>query len=298
MTEKQCIDALGELLAPHAARVERDMGAWLVEPGTADALAEAMRYCALGPGKRLRPALVYLAAGAVGNRDGGLSTRRAAVAVELIHTYSLVHDDLPALDDDALRRGRPTAHVLFGEAMAILVGDALLTRGMGVLAESDSPLAAKLLGELTRAAGPAGMIGGQVADMGLCDVPDGLDGLKQIHMGKTAALIAAAGAMGALSAGADQTELQAIADCSKAVGLGFQVVDDVLDVTGTAEQIGKTPGKDAAGDKRTYVALLGLDRATQLGRELTDRAVAALAPLGDRGSDLVRLVRLLGARMR
>ena len=298
MTEKQCIDALGELLAPHAALAERDMSAWLVEPGTNDALAEAMRYCALGPGKRLRPALVYMAAGAVGNRDRDELARRAAVAVELIHTYSLVHDDLPALDDDALRRGRPTAHVLFGEAMAILVGDALLTRGMGVLAESDSPLAAKLLGELTRAAGSAGMIGGQVADMGLCEVPEGLEGLKQIHMGKTAALIAAAGAMGAISAGANETELRAISDCSKCVGLAFQVVDDVLDVTGTAEQIGKTPGKDAADDKRTYVALLGLERATQLGRELTAQAVAALAPLGDRGRDLARLARMLGARTR
>ncbi len=274
------------------------MDAWLVEPGTNDALAEAMRYCALGPGKRLRPALVYLAAKAVGNRDGGELARRAAVAVELIHTYSLVHDDLPALDDDALRRGRPTAHVVFGEAMAILVGDALLTRAMGVIADSDSPLAAKLLCELTRAAGPAGMIGGQVADMGLCDVPDGLEGLKQIHMGKTAALIAAAGAMGAISAGADQTEHRAISDCSKSMGLAFQVIDDVLDVTGTAEQLGKTPGKDAADDKRTYVALLGLQRAAELGRELTDQAVAALAPLGDRGRDLAGLVNLLGARTR
>lgn len=297
MAEKQCIDALGELLAPHGERVERDLEAWLVEPGTPRTLAEAMRYCALGPGKRLRPALVYLSAAAIGN-GGGQLARRAAVAVELVHTYSLVHDDLPAMDDDALRRGRATAHVVFGQAMALLVGDALLTRAMSILAESDDPLALQLLRELARAAGPAGMIGGQVADMDLCDVAPGIEGLRQIHIGKTAALIRAAATMGAISAGADQAQSQAVSQCAEMAGLAFQVMDDVLDVTGTAEQLGKTPGKDADGDKRTYVALLGLDAAGRLGGELTRRAVAELAPLGDSSSALAELVEALGGRTR
>jgi len=298
MTEKQCTDALGELLGPHVEQVERDMDAWLVEDGTDRAVADAMRYCAHAPGKRLRPALVQISAASVGRRDGGQLARRAAVGVELIHTYSLVHDDLPAMDDDALRRGRPTAHVVFGEAMAILVGDALLTRAMGILAESDDPLAAELIRELAHAAGSAGMIGGQVADMDLCEVRPGVDGLRQVHMGKTAALIRAAGRMGAISAGANETELDAVSNCTELMGLAFQVADDVLDVTGTAEELGKTPGKDAAGDKRTYVALLGLDRAAQLGRELTQQAIAALVPLGESGRDLARLVEMLCERTR
>ena len=298
MTERQCIDALSELLAPHRARVERDIAVWLVEPGTPAPLAEAMRYCAMAPGKRLRPALVCMSAAAVGSGSGGDLARRAAVAVELIHTYSLVHDDLPAMDDDDLRRGRATAHVMFGQAMAILVGDALLTRAFGVLAESDHAWSAQLLSELAAAAGPAGMIGGQVADMDMCDVLPGVDGLRQIHMTKTAALIRAAARMGALAAGADQGELQAVSRFAELMGLAFQVIDDVLDVTGTADELGKTPGKDAAGDKRTYVALLGLDRAGQLGRELTNEAVDALAPFGDRGGDLAELARMLVGRRR
>ena len=298
MTEKQCIDALGELLAPHQVQVERDLGAWLVEPTTPKMLAEAMRYCALSPGKRLRPALVYISAAAVGSGSGGKLARRAAAAVELIHAYSLVHDDLPAMDDDDLRRGRATAHVVYGQAMAILVGDALLTRAFALLGESDDPAAGRLLCELAHAAGSAGMIGGQVADMGLCDVPPGVEGLRLIHKTKTAALIRAAARMGAISAGADKVELEAVSTCAELVGLAYQVIDDVLDATGTAEKLGKTPGKDAAGEKRTYVALLGLDRARELGRELNHQAVAALAPLGDRGRELAELAETLGGRIR
>jgi len=298
MTEKQCIDALGELLAPHRAQVEQDLAAWMVEPAVPAPLAEAMRYCALAPGKRFRPALVYMSAAAVGSGSGGQLARRAAVAVELVHTYSLVHDDLPAMDDDDLRRGRATAHVMFGQAMAILVGDALLTRAFGVLAESADPSSARLARELAAAAGPAGMIAGQAADMDMCDVGPGVEGLRQIHMTKTAALIRAAAKMGALAAGANQTELQAVARFAELTGLAFQVIDDVLDVTGTADELGKTPGKDAAGDKRTYVALLGLDRAGELGRELTCQAVDALAPLANRGGDLADLARMLAGRTR
>lgn len=189
MATKVHTDSLGELLAPYAQAAEADLAGWLIEPDVPATLAEAMRYCVLGGGKRLRPVLVAMSAEAVGGDAAGPLACRAAVAVELVHAYSLVHDDLPALDDDALRRGRPTAHVKFGQAMAVLTGDALLTRAFAVLAESDDPLAGELARELAAAAGPAGMIAGQVADMNLCAVADGLEGLRYVHARKTAALI-------------------------------------------------------------------------------------------------------------
>ena len=192
-------DKLGLMLAPYARKVESDLQLWLVDDGVPVSLAEAMHYCVLGGGKRLRPALVYLAAEAAGGSEDDEHVRRSAAAIEMVHTYSLVHDDLPAMDDDSLRRGRPTAHVKFGQAMAILAGDALLTRAFGVLAEGPAggPVA-ELTGELASAAGAAGMIAGQVADMALCEVPAGLDGLQYIHMRKTAALIRSAARMGAI----------------------------------------------------------------------------------------------------
>ncbi len=288
--------SLNDLLAPCARQTEADIDAWLVEPGVPERLAEAMRYCALGGGKRLRPALVRMAAESVGGDPADELTRRAAVAVELVHTYSLVHDDLPAMDDDTLRRGRPTAHVLFGESMAILAGDALLTRAFGVLAESDNPLAARLGGELATAAGPAGMIAGQVADMNLCRLPDGIEALRYIHLHKTAALIRGATRMGAISGGADDDALAALSDYGEALGLAFQMIDDLLDVVGDAARLGKTPGKDAAAGKRTYVAEAGLDEARRLAEHKTAEAVAALAPLGDAAAGCRRLAELLAER--
>jgi len=296
MTQDECTETLGELLAPLARRVEADLERHLVEPGTPDALAEAMRYCVLGGGKRLRPSLVYLAAEAVGDGQCGELLARSAVAVELVHCYSLVHDDLPAMDNDLLRRGRPTAHVKFGEAMAILAGDALLTRATGILAGCEEPGAARLVAELARAAGPAGMIAGQVADMDLCHVEEGIDGLRYIHRHKTGALIRAAARMGALCAHATDEVLEAIASYAERLGLAFQLIDDMLDVTGDTASLGKTAGKDATSDKRTHVDLLGLQRTAALGRELTREASRALAPLGESARTLCRLAELLVQR--
>ncbi|RPI63087.1 MAG: polyprenyl synthetase family protein, partial [Planctomycetaceae bacterium] len=258
MTTNKQLEPLSQLLDPHVRAIEADIARWLVEPGCPNELAEAMRYSVMGGGKRLRPALVRMAAAAIGGTPDEMAAR-AATAVELVHCYSLVHDDLPAMDDDTLRRGRPTVHVQFGQAMAILVGDALLTRAFGVLAGGpDSSLAAKLVAELATAAGPAGMIAGQVADMELCTLPQGLDGLRFIHARKTGAMIRSACRMGAMCANADESAMKAISDYAEHLGLAFQVIDDVLDVTGSVESIGKTPGKDAAAGKKTYVSLLGL----------------------------------------
>ena len=294
------MDSLVELLAPAAEQVETDLRCWCVGPDAPPELAEAMRHCVLDGGKRLRPALVYFAAEAAGGDPKAEPVRRAAAAVELVHCYSLVHDDLPAMDDDRLRRGRPTAHVKFGEAMAILAGDALLTRAFAVLGELDDPQAGPLAGELARAAGCAGMIAGQVADMGLCEVPPALDGLRYIHRRKTGALIRAAARMGAVCARAEPPQLQAVSNYADALGMSFQVIDDVLDVAGGAEDLGKTPGKDEAAGKRTYVAELGPDGARVLAGQLTEQAVQALAPLGGDpgapGPKLRQLAELLAHR--
>ena len=297
MTEQQSVDNLADLLDPCARRVEADLDLWLVEAGTPDTLAEAMHYCVLGGGKRLRPALVYLSAEAVSQVDSNELLRRSAVAVELVHCYSLVHDDLPSMDDDALRRGRPTAHVRFGEAMAILTGDALLTRAMGILAESDQDGSAAVAAELARAAGSAGMIAGQVADMSLCDVEEGLAGLRYIHMHKTAVIIRVAGRIGAICARASERQFGAISDYGEKLGLAFQLIDDMLDVTGEAATLGKNPGRDAANNKRTHVGLLGMAPTAEQGSELTLEAVRALEPLGPKAKNLRRLAELLGERI-
>jgi geranylgeranyl pyrophosphate synthase len=287
---------LAELLSPCAERAEADLQRWLIEPDTPAALGEAMQYCVLGGGKRLRPALVYLSAEAVGGPADADAVGRAAVAVEAVHCYSLVHDDLPAMDDDTLRRGRPTAHVKFGEAMALLVGDALLTRAFGLLADAPAGLAGPLAVELARGAGPAGMIAGQAADMDLCDVPEGPAGVQFIHLRKTAALIRAATRMGAVAGGAAPETVDALGRYGESLGLAFQLVDDLLDVTADAEQLGKTPGKDARDGKRTHADELGLQRTADLGRQHTQEALDALGPLGPAGRTLSRLAELLTDR--
>ncbi|MBN1943512.1 MAG: polyprenyl synthetase family protein [Phycisphaerae bacterium] len=288
-------EALAALLAPCAKRVEADLERWLVPAGAPDALADGMRYCMAG-GKRLRPAITMLSARAIGGSAEEELVRRAAAAVEMVHVYSLVHDDLPAMDDDALRRGRPTAHVQFGEAMAILIGDALLTRAFGVLAEDASAVSARLAAELARAAGAEGMVAGQAADMDLCTLPAGLEGLRYIHLHKTAAMIRAAARMGALAAGAKDEALQAVGEYAENLGLAFQLFDDLLDATGTARQLGKTPGKDAETGKRTHLAVLGAGEARRLGEKLTAAARDALRPLGPAGETLKELANLLTQR--
>jgi farnesyl diphosphate synthase len=233
---------------------------------------------------------------AVSGRDPSALARRAAAAVELTHAYSLVHDDLPAMDNDTLRRGRPTAHVQFGQAMAILAGDALLTRSLGLLAESSDPLAARLTAELATAAGPAGMIAGQVADMDLCPVGPGIEGIQYIHSRKTAAMIRCSVRLGALCAGAGPEPLADLSEYGQQLGLAFQLEDDLLDATAPASAMGKTPGKDAASGKRTALSQVGLEAAQSLAAELTRRAEAALAPLGDRGAELLALAQRLTGR--
>ena len=307
MTQKQA-QSLSDLLAPHARLVETDLERWLAADSAPATLAQAMRYCALGGGKRLRPALVLMSASAVGGAEDDLLARRSAAAVEMVHCYSLVHDDLPAMDDDVLRRGRPTAHVRFGQAMAILAGDALLTRAFGVLAsdehlpgqapgagDSDGRIAL-LVAELAQGAGETGMIAGQVADMDLCAVPGGEEGLRYIHSRKTAALIRAAVRMGAICGRADPKQLEAVSAYGEQIGQAFQLVDDLLDATGEAADLGKTPGKDAQSGKRTHLSQMGHQAASILARQQTARAILAIAPLGPRAEGLIELARRLAER--
>jgi farnesyl diphosphate synthase len=256
--------------------------------GPAATLTEAMRYAVLGGGKRVRPLLAY-AAGEFARADVA-RVDAVAAAVEMIHAYSLIHDDLPCMDDDTLRRGRPTAHVAFGEAMALLAGDALQAAAFGLLGASSLRDARLACANLARASGVAGMAGGQAIDLGAVGQALPLPDLESMHRMKTGALIRAAVELGAMcgpqSTPAESAALAAYAD---AAGLAFQVVDDVLDVTGTDASLGKTVGKDAAHGKPTYVTLLGLDEAKRRAESLRLEAHAALAPFGARARRLVEL---------
>ncbi len=273
---------------------ERSLERCLALPGEVPArLHEAMRYAVLGGGKRLRPALVRLACRELGGRDE--EACRPAAAVELVHTYSLVHDDLPAMDDDALRRGRPTVHVAFDEATAILVGDALLTLAFEQLGRVGGGRGAELAVVLARAAGPAGMVGGQMLDLSLGrSVAGDLDGLVDLHERKTAALFAAAGEMGAIAAGSTGETRARAAAFGRALGLLFQAVDDLLDVTGDAATLGKTPGKDAALERSTLVSALGPERTRARAEELAESARTRARELswgpGSRAAELVAYV--------
>lgn len=298
----------------------------LVDAALADALPEhapeivlgAMRYSLMAGGKRLRPALALAAADAVADaRADSRSAARAkalpvAVALELIHTYSLIHDDLPAMDDDTLRRGRPTSHVVYGDGLAILAGDGLLTEAFAILGERESRLAPdgphaseaqKLEAVLViaRAAGATGMVGGQAVDLHAAGkTPDALqqsraldaEELRIMHLRKTGALIQAATVAGGIVAGADAEEILALQAYGFEVGLAFQIVDDVLDVEGTNAALGKTAGKDAAGGKPTYPALHGIDESRRLAAECVARAIAAVeeARLGASLAGIARVV--------
>ncbi|MBK8976718.1 MAG: polyprenyl synthetase family protein [Planctomycetes bacterium] len=255
-------------------RVEAELGAWLPPADELPArLHEAMRYTMFPGGKRLRPMLALLAARAT---DGDVEQALpAAAALELLHTYSLVHDDLPCMDDDALRRGRPTCHVVYGDALAVLAGDALLTLAFEAVATAGGDAAAAL----ARAAGSRGMVGGQVLDLEAEDLGAAvtLPRLEGIHDRKTGALIVASLEVGMLAGGGDRGRWPALRDYGLAIGRAFQIADDCLDVTGTAQELGKAPGQDAAHGKSTYPALLGLPRSLEIAHELAARA-AALAP--------------------
>jgi geranylgeranyl diphosphate synthase type II len=265
-----------------------------------ETIHRAVRYSLFAGGKRIRPLLVLAAAEAVGgSRDEAMPL---ACAVEMIHTYSLVHDDLPAMDDDDLRRGKPTSHKVFGEGIAILVGDALLTRAFQIMADApagaDAGVVRRRLAAtaiLAEAASTAGLIGGQVMDLESEGRAVDADALEKMHRAKTGALLGACVRGGAVLGGGGE-------DCARldryasAIGLAFQVVDDVLDETGMAHELGKTAGKDARAGKATYVSVHGLEASRQMARRLLDEALSAVAPLGARARLLEGLARLIVER--
>jgi len=265
------------------ARVECVLAEWLPPPHIApERLHEAMRYAVLGGGKRVRPLLAF-AAGEVSGADPD-RVQHAAAAVELIHAYSLVHDDMPAMDDDALRRGKPTVHVEFDEATALLVGDALQSLAFDILASQplagDATAQLKMVQLLAQASGSRGMAGGQAIDLASVGKPLDLTELEFMHIHKTGALIRASVLLGAQCGTLSGAAAAALDHYAKCIGLAFQVVDDVLDAEAPTATLGKTAGKDAANNKPTYVSLLGAARARELAQELRADAHAALADLG------------------
>ncbi len=281
------------LFARWRDRIESQLDASLPAPEDAPRrLGQAMRYAVLGGGKRMRPLLVYASGRIFGADENALDA--PAMAVELIHAYSLVHDDLPAMDDDALRRGRPTTHIAFDEATAILAGDALQTRAFDLL--SGAALGAQLrvdcLQTLARASGAAGMCGGQALDIDATGQQQPLPQLQRMHALKTGALIRAAVRMGALCGQAPARELQQLDNVADALGLAFQVRDDILDVEASSEQLGKTAGKDQAQSKSTFPALLGMDGAKAHLAALSERMVQGLAAYDERADALRALARL------
>lgn len=287
---------LGQWSRMQLARVEQALGQWVTaetpqggEHGAPAQLVEAMRYAVLDGGKRLRPLLVLaaheaLSAGASGEaaalRVGAEAALRAACAVELIHAYSLVHDDMPCMDNDVLRRGKPTVHVKFGEAGALLAGDALQALAFELLTPVDGSVAlatqARLCGLLARAAGSAGMAGGQAIDLASVGLPLTESQLREMHELKTGALLQGSVVMGAHCANAGADALASLTTYGAAIGLAFQVVDDILDVTADSATLGKTAGKDAENDKPTYVSLMGLQRSRAYAQELLQQALQAL----------------------
>jgi geranylgeranyl diphosphate synthase type II len=286
-------DSDKELVRLRAARVEAHLAACLKDRAIPERLLAAMEYSLLAGGKRLRPILCLSCAALC-----GLEESRAlpfAASIELIHTYSLIHDDLPAMDNDDLRRGKPTNHKVFDEATAILAGDGLLTEAFVIMAATPLPpervLAA--LGELARAAGAAGMVGGQMLDMeytgsGKADIRE----LAAMHARKTGALIKASCLCGGLLAGAGPERVAALARYGAAFGAAFQIVDDILDVLGTAEQLGKTPGKDAAQGKLAYPSLVGIERSRELALEQARLAQACLDAFSGPDAELLRALAL------
>ncbi|MHB8911468.1 MAG: polyprenyl synthetase family protein [Lysobacter sp.] len=283
------------------ARADTALAAALPDPGFhPQRLHAAMRHAVLLGGKRMRPLLVY-ASGAVFAADERALDAPAA-AVELIHAYSLVHDDLPAMDDDALRRGQPTVHVAFDEATAILAGDALQSLAFEVLAGTrvNDATRVALLRTLALASGAAGMCGGQALDLAATGNGAALsvDDLERLHMMKTGVLIRAAVRMGGLSGGADSAAMKSLDRYASALGLAFQIRDDLLDIEGDSVTLGKTAGKDEAQDKATFPALIGMDASRARLRQLTAQMADALAPFGTHADALVELGRLAVERDR
>jgi geranylgeranyl diphosphate synthase, type II len=274
------------------AALERLLPAVSVRPTS---IHQAMRHSVFAGGKRIRPILCIEAGRAVtGSLPAGIEELGAAL--EMLHTYSLIHDDLPALDNDDLRRGRPTCHKVYGEAVAILAGDALQTQAYEVLSELRCPPEArvKIIQEVAHGTGTVnGMIGGQVVDLEAERTKANAETLEYIHRSKTAALITAAVVTGGVFASADGRQVESLRRFGQAIGLAFQIVDDILDVTQTSEQLGKTAGKDVASEKATYPALFGLEESRKKARELLEDAYKGLQNLGANGETLKGLARFL-----
>lgn len=292
---------IGAYQASSQARVNAALETLFNAPGPELArLYEAMRYSVMNGGKRVRPLLAYAACEALGGQAE--QANGAACAVELIHAYSLVHDDLPAMDDDDLRRGQPTTHKQFDEACAILAGDGLQSLAFSALLDpnlSDCPAQIRLdmVSALALAAGPAGMVGGQAIDLGSVGLKLDQGALEYMHRHKTGALIEASVKLGALASGrATSGQLQALQSYARAIGLAFQVQDDILDVESDTQTLGKRQGADIARDKPTYPALLGLDAAKDYALELRDQALAALRPFDTAAEPLRDLARYIVER--
>jgi geranylgeranyl diphosphate synthase type II len=290
-------------LSEYADQVCREVdaaleSATLYGSGCPQRLGDAIRHSLLAPAKRLRPMLVLMAAEAC-----GCDRRRAmpaAVAVEMVHTYSLIHDDLPAMDDDDLRRGRPTCHRAFDEATAILAGDALLAQAFAVLAEGVDPpaVAARCCAELARAAGPAALVGGQADDLDAERSGGDAERLETIHRRKTGAMLCVSLRLGGIIAGAGERRLAALDAYGESLGLAFQIVDDLLDVEGDTAALGKRAGKDSHRGKLTFPTILGVEESRRRAAHLIERATAALAPLEPRAAGLAALARFVLERNR
>ncbi|MDG1872707.1 MAG: polyprenyl synthetase family protein [Mariniblastus sp.] len=259
-------------------------------------LREAIQYCLLAPGKRIRPLLVLTAASLCnGKIDNAMPS---ACAVEMIHNYSLIHDDLPAMDDDELRRGRATCHIAFDEATAILAGDALIPLAFEIISRDTQPaeIAIKCVKALAKASGPCQLVGGQADDLNLQFAPADIESLEKIHRRKTGALLTASLELGALSAGASDEQRNSLVNYGKHLGLAFQIVDDLLDLRGSQVKMGKRTGKDAKSGKQTYPAVIGEQASVQRAQEMADQAIASLEPFKDAATALELLARFVVGR--
>ena len=305
-TSPESVPSSGELPAPFDFAAYLELARDRVEialdasmgPERPESLRDAMRYSLLAGGKRLRPILCLAACELVGG-----SSERAmptAVALEMIHTMSLIHDDLPAMDNDDLRRGRPTNHKVYGDAMAILAGDAMLSRAFEMVAVRSANVPAdrllRVVGELALVSGAPGLVGGQVVDLESEGKAVDLQTLEYIHLHKTAALLRACVVTGALIGGASDDQLEAMRTYANGIGLAFQIIDDILDVTASSEVLGKTAGKDLLADKTTYPKLLGLDASREKALQLVRESKAALEPWRDKAAPLLALADYVASR--
>lgn len=266
-----------------------------IEPG----IKKAIDYTLAAPGKRIRAAMVLWCC-ELCSGETSPDAMTAAIAIEMVHTYSLVHDDLPAMDDDDLRRGRPSCHKQFDEATAILTGDALLTMAFEMLASeiSEAPIAVRLIKTLSESAGAAGMIAGQMADIAGENSKGGLEALKYIHVNKTAKMFAGAAVMGAVCGKANEKQIEDLCKYGLEVGLGFQIADDILDISATSEELGKTAGKDSEQGKMTYPAIIGMERAKETAIQIAEQAASALQTFGSEADILRQLALELAKRTR